>query len=307
MTSPMSRRDLLRRSGLAAAAIIGGPALLSACSKAEDPATSAGGALERVKAAGKIKVGFANEAPYGFRDKNGRLTGEAPEVAREIFKALGVNELEPVLVDSFGALIPGLNAGNYDVIAAGMSITPERCGQIAFSDPDYAGTTALLVKQGNPKGLKTFAEIAADSGVKVAVLEGAVEKGYAEAYGVKSGQIQVYPDANAAFQGLLDGRVDAVALTSITLNWNKRQHYADAPIEVTPSFVPVIDGKEEVGAGGYGFRKADTELREAFNAELKKLQDSGRLLEIVKPFGFTAAEIDAAKKLTADQLCKPTS
>ncbi|RAY14903.1 ectoine/hydroxyectoine ABC transporter substrate-binding protein EhuB [Actinomadura craniellae] len=293
---------MLRRSGLAAAALVGGPALLGACSKVDD---GPGGqtALDRIKDAGKIKVGFANEAPYGFRDKSGKLTGEAPEVAREIFKALGVAELEPVLVDSFGALIPGLNARQYDVIAAGMFINPERCGQIAFSNPDYAGTNAFLVAQGNPKGIAKFEDAAKDPGIRLAVLEGAVERDYATKSGVKGNQLKVFPDANAAFRGLLDKRVDAVALTAITLNWNKQQNYADRPVEVTQPFIPVIDGKEQLGAGGYGFRKADTELIATFNTELKKIQGSGRLLEIVKPFGFTATEIDAAKNLTADRLC----
>lgn len=303
MTVQWTRRDMLRRSGFAAAALIGGPTLLGACAKTDD-GTGAQSALERVKADGKIKVGFANEAPYGFRDKAGKLTGEAPEVAREVFKAIGVAELEPVLVDSFGALIPGLNARQYDVIAAGMFINPERCGQVAFSNPDYAGANAFLVKQGNPENIVKFEDVAKKPGLRLAVLEGAVERDYALKSGVKRNQVKVYPDANAAFRGLMDGRVDAVGLTAITLNWNKKQNYADRPIEVTEPFIPVIDGEKQLGAGGYGFRKSDDQLLAAFNTELKKLQDSGRLLEIVQPFGFTATEIDAAKPLTAEQLCK---
>ncbi|MBA9002467.1 hypothetical protein [Thermomonospora cellulosilytica] len=58
------------------------------------------------------------------------------------------------------------------------------------------------------------------------------------AAGVKEPQIRTYPDADAAFQGPPDDRIDAVALTSITLNWNRQQNYADAPIEVTPSLYP---------------------------------------------------------------------
>ena len=32
-----------------------------------------------------------------------------------------------------GFVIPGLNAGRFDLIAAGLFITPERCEQVAFS------------------------------------------------------------------------------------------------------------------------------------------------------------------------------
>ncbi|MFF0308319.1 ectoine/hydroxyectoine ABC transporter substrate-binding protein EhuB [Streptosporangium sp. NPDC004379] len=304
--SPLTRRDFFRRTG-AGFAIAAVPALLAGCTAVDNGTPSGGGGgqgtLDRIRAAKKIKVGFANEAPYGFRDKQGKLTGEAPELARAIFKNLGGVELEPVLVDSFGALIPGLSAGQYDIIAAGMSITPPRCGQIAFSDPDHAGMNAFMVKKGNPKGITTF-KTAASSGATIAVLEGAIEQEYATKAGVEQDRIRVFQKANDAVRGLSDGRVDAVALTAITLRWALKENpsYAGS-LEVTEAFAPEVDGKEQFAAGAFGFRKNDGDLLAAFNAELKKLQDGGGVLPIVEPFGFGQAEIDKAKGLTAAQLC----
>ena len=304
MKQQMTRRDLLKRTGFATAAVLGGPTLLAACSKAEESG-GGGGALDRIKKDGKIKVGFANEAPFGFRDKSGNLTGEAPELARAVFKSMGVNTLEPVLAKSFDALIPGLAAQQYDLIAAGMFITPERCKQIAFANPDYFGSNAFLVKKGNPSGLKTFAEVKT-SGIKLGVLGGAVEKGYAKAAGVASGKIVTFPDQNAAFQGILAGRVDAVALTSASLRWTLTQNYAGKPLEVTEPFIPVVNGKEQPNFGGFGIRKADTSLLDAFNAELKKLQASNGVLPLIQRFGFTQTDVDKAKTQTAAQLCQAT-
>ncbi|WP_406313418.1 ectoine/hydroxyectoine ABC transporter substrate-binding protein EhuB [Streptosporangium sp. NBC_01639] len=306
--SPLTRRDFFRRTGVGVAALAV-PALVAGCTAVDngtttaDPKTGKGGLLDRVKSAGKIKVGFANESPYGFRDKDGNLTGEAPELARAILKNLGDIKLEPVLVDSFGALIPGLNAGQYDIIAAGMFVTPERCGQIAFSNPDYAGANAFMVKKGNPKGITTF-ETVASSGSKIAVLEGAAEQQYARKAGVETGRVQVFQKADDAIRGLTDGRIDAVALTAVTLRWALKENpdYA-AELEVTEGFIPKIDGKEQLGAGGYGFRKGDTDLLAAFNAELKKLQDGNGVLPVVKPFGFGETEVSKAAELTAEQLC----
>ncbi|WP_433498059.1 ectoine/hydroxyectoine ABC transporter substrate-binding protein EhuB [Sphaerimonospora sp. CA-214678] len=305
-----TRRDFFRSSGLTAAAVIGGPALLTACSRVDDSSGSATSAtaetgadpLARFREAGTIKVGVANEQPYGYRDKSGNLTGEAPEVARAIFKSLGIDNLEAQIVDSFGSLIPGLQSKQYDIIAAGMFITPERCRQIAFSNPDYAAANAFLVAEGNPKSIMSFEDVAKGD-AKIGVLEGAVEKGYAESSGVAGDQIKVFPNQNAAFKGILAGRVDAIALTAVSLRWTLQQQYADEPLEVTESFVPVVDGKEQTGAGGFGFRKEDTALREAFNAELKKLQEAGGVLPLIEKFGFSATEVDKAAQLTADQLC----
>jgi polar amino acid transport system substrate-binding protein len=305
MTQQWSRRDLLKRSGLATAAIIGGPALLGACSRVDDSGGGGGGgggALERIRDDGRVRVGFANEAPFGFRDREGNLTGEAPEIARAIFRALGVNQLQPILAKSFDALIPGLAAQQYDIIAAGMFITPERCQQIAFSNPDYFGSNAFLVRRGNPDGLKTFAEVRS-SGIQLGVLSGAVEVNYARDSGVASDKISTFPDQNAAFQGILAGRVDAVALTSASLRWTRQQNFADRPLEVTAPFIPVINGREQPNFGGFGFRKADTDLLNAFNTELKRLQDANGVLPLIERFGFSQTDVDKAKEQTANQLC----
>lgn len=41
-----------------------------------------------------------------------------------------------------------------------MFITPERCEQADFSNPEYVATTALLVQRGNPEGLSDYASVA---------------------------------------------------------------------------------------------------------------------------------------------------
>ena len=81
--------------------------------------------LEQAKADGYIRVGFANEAPYGFATPDGKLTGESPEVVKAILAKLGVAQVDGVLTE-FGSLIPGLQAGRFDIVAAGMFVTPAR-------------------------------------------------------------------------------------------------------------------------------------------------------------------------------------
>jgi len=294
-----TRRTFLTRTGLA---VVAAPTLLSACSTT-DPGTgssgdSSGDPLQRLKDQGYVRVGFANEAPFGFAEADGTLTGEAPEVAKAVFEALGIPELQGVLTE-FGSLIPGLQARRFDVIAAGMFINPERCAEIAFSDPDYQAKTAFLVPAGNPMAILTFEDVIS-TGARLGVLAGAVEGGYAETLGVPAGQIVTFNDQPSSYDGLAADRVDAVSLTSISLR-NILATREGAPFEVTEPFVPVIDGEEQTGAGGYGFHKDDADLVEAFNEELANLKDSGRLLEIIEPFGFSEAELT---DLTTDELCQ---
>ena len=66
-----------------------------------------------------------------------------------------------------------------DIIAAGMFINPKRCEQVQFSEPSYGIGQAFLVADGNPKGINDYGTVAEKSDLKLAVMAGAVEKGYA--------------------------------------------------------------------------------------------------------------------------------
>lgn len=291
-TSRTAKLTRALAGGLLAAAV------LAACSSTE-PGTGAakGNTLDRVKEAKKVNVGFANERPYAYTD-GGDLKGEAPAVHQYIFDQIGGVELEPKLFE-FGALIQALNADRVDVVTAGMFITPERCQEASFSNPEYVATTALLVKKGNPDGLSDY-KSAADKKAKVAVMTGAVEVEQAKGSGVPEGQLQVVADQQSGLDAVKSGRADAFALTSISLRALAK---SDSSVEVSEAFIPVVDGKEQIGAGAAVFRKDDTELRDAFNAELKKLLASDKWLELVEPYGFTEAE-KPDPSLTAEKLCQ---
>jgi polar amino acid transport system substrate-binding protein len=291
-----SRRDFLKRSG-AAAGLLTLPGLLAACG--DDGDTAGGGRLEGLKAQGRISVGIAGEEPYAYLE-GGDLTGMDPSVQKEIWGNVGIEEVRAQQVE-FEGLIPGLLANRFDVVAAGMFITPERCGQAAFSDPMYCAPNAFLVAPGNPENITDFKSVA-DAGIKLGVLGGAVEGIYAEESGVKSGNIVEMPSTRDGLLQLQQGRIGAFGLTSITLNDVLKKN-PDAEVELTEPFTPVVDGKEQLGCGGAVFRKRDNDLREAFNAELAKLKSSGRLLEIIEPFGF-GEETLPPDDVTTERLCK---
>lgn len=253
--------------------------------------------LQELKDKGVVTVGFAGEAPYSF-EQDGNLTGATVALHREIFGNLGIETVEGVNAD-FGSLIPGLQANRFDVVSAGMSILPQRCEQAAFGDPEFNYTTALMVTQGNPKGLKDMQSVKG-SGARLATMTGAVESDYAESLGIESTQVATPQDGMDA---VTSGRADVFALTAISLNWMKTNN-PGAPVDVTESFVANIDGKPQVGAGATVFRTDDKELLEAYNAELAKItSDPQKYLDLVGEFGFTEEELPDPN-LTTAQLCE---
>lgn len=293
-----TRRDLLKFGAVAGAAVLGGPTLLTACSEVPDSGSGEGGTLQRLRESGTVNIGIAGEVPYGYTD-GGEVTGEAPEVAKAVFTALGIDDVKPTQVE-FGQLIPALNAGQFDMVAAGMAILPKRCQNAEFSNVDYVTPTAFLVPKGNPQGVRNFEDVKA-KGLTVAVLSGTIEQSVAKDTGIPDGSIQPYDGQPELFQALQDNRAYCGALTDISLKELLKQN-SDAPFEVTAGFVPKINGEEQIQAGGFVFRKGETDLVEAFNVELDKLHESGGWLEIVKPFGFTEANLPPTD-VTTEQLC----
>ena len=95
---------------------------------------------------------------------------------------MGIAQVDGVLTE-FGALIPGLKAGRFDIIAAGMFINPKRCKEIDFSEPSYGIGQAMLVKKAIPRASRTIRP-QGQKDLKLAVMAGAVEAGYAKDAGV---------------------------------------------------------------------------------------------------------------------------
>jgi polar amino acid transport system substrate-binding protein len=266
-----------------AATLLGGPVV------AQDAETT----LERIQREGIARVGFSNEAPFAFAAAEG-VTGSAPEILRAVFAEAGVTQLEGVLVE-FSGLIPGLVANRFDVIGAGMFVRPARCEQVNFGDPEYALGEGLAVAAGNPKGLTKLQDFV-DQGARLGLVTGAAEVEYADIAGVPKEQQVIFPDGPTAIAGLQSGQVDAVMLTTLSIN-DLVTKSGDPNIEfATMSEQPVdADGNPAVGYGAMAFRQEDDDLRLFYNEQLAELKASGELLRIMEPFGFSEAEMTDVK------------
>lgn len=287
---PVSRRRFLRQSGLLTVGVaLAGP--LAACAASVDDT------LHRAQQQGFIRVGFANEAPYGHIDDDGTLTGVGPELARLVFGELGVQEIDGVLTP-FGALIDRLHTGAFDVIAAGMFITPERCRRVLFSDPHFCIEQAFLVVGGNPHEIHTYEDIARDSSLILGVVTGAVEIGQAVAAGVPEQQIVRVDGAHELLGSLQAGTIDAGALSTVSLARLAQVNTLNG-FEVTEPFAY----RGQPGCGAFAFRQEDTRLRDEFNRILNRLRGDRSIEHILETFGFVEADA-AATGVTAQHLCR---
>ncbi|VDG99122.1 Probable amino-acid ABC transporter-binding protein HI_1080 precursor [Lysinibacillus sphaericus] len=268
--------------------------VLAACGKEES-----GSKLEDLKEKGVVKVGFANEKPYAY-EEDGELQGAAVAIAKAVFENLGIDEVDGKLSE-FGNLIPGLGAGKFDVITAGMAITPDRCENVAFGEPEIKYGEGLIVETGNPMNLKSYKDIAANPDVKVAVMSGATEKEFMIKEGVAESQIMMVPDIPASFSAVESGRAAVTTGTEMTIKMALESANIDKLEFVNDFEQPEIEGVPSYGAAA--FLNEDDELREAYNAELKKMKENGEIAALIEPFGFTEEMNTVDKEITTKSVC----
>ena len=260
----------------------------------------AGEALDRIKKDGVVRIGLNNQYPFAFKEPDGSLSGFAYETTKAVFAAIGVQKIEPVVMD-WASMIPGLKANRIDVIVAGMFIRPARCEQVAFSNPDYQAFDTLIVLKGNPRNLHSFNDVIKNENIKVAAIQGGATALTLKNIGVPERQHQILPGYVEMFAALKAGRVDGVTIDTVS---SGKFLAADAQnIERAEPFqVPVIDGAPATSYGGYVFRLEDKDLVELFNKYLDRFVGSPEQLALLRKYGLGPNDIPP-RTATVARLC----
>jgi polar amino acid transport system substrate-binding protein len=269
---------------------------------ATSAATSAVGTLARARSDGVIRVGFANEAPFAYADPNGKVTGFVTDIVRDVMAGIGVPNLEGVLTE-FAGLIPGLQANRFDLVGAGLYIRKSRCEQATPSNPVVLGVGGLAVKKGNPKNLHSYDDVAKNADAKGGTVSGSVDVEYFKTAGVPVDRVVLFPDVPTLIAGLQAGRIDAASMTVISLELQIKQLGAQ-DVELAKPFAGPLDknGKPVLDYAAVYFRKEDTDLIDAFNTQLGQILESGKLLQLISPYGLSESVVPP-KDAVATQLC----
>jgi polar amino acid transport system substrate-binding protein len=216
--------------------------------------------------------------PFEYIAKNGSIVGFDIELIKILAHKAGYKCVE-VKSMSFDSLIPALEQGQIDVIAAGMTITPERAQRVDFTNPYWEVDQAVLVRVDSNFKPKKVEDLA---GHTVGVETGTTAADYLKRVNKENKlniNVKEYDSYVLAVQDLLNGRIDAVMV--------------DAP--VAKMFVNQYKGKLEISmlvktGEKYGFavRKGNKELLDKLNRALEEVKNSPLWDELVqKYFGST--------------------
>ena len=219
--------------------------------------------------------------PYNLTDTSGKIVGFEPDLVMDLCGRMKVEC--KIIAQDWDGMIPGLQAGKFDVIMDGMSITDERKKSIDFSNP-YSQTPAAFAapKSGPlaklPNGGKVFNFTKDPAGGKAALEEmRAALKG-------KTIGVQV-STTHASF---LDKNFKDVATikeykTTDDRDLDLKAGRIDASLDDEPALAAMLekpDAKDfalvgpqftggDFGVGvGMGIRKSDADLTARFNTAL---------------------------------------
>lgn len=200
--------------------------------------------------------------PWNFVDADGKLAGLDIDVLNELCTRAS---LECTFVQTaWDTIIPNLNAGNYDVIAAGMSITDERKEAVNFtadySPPEESGWMMLAGTNFDPSSIK---------GLKIGTQTGTIQAGYVEGNLKDGNTLSTFATAPDALADLMAGNVDVILADSSYID--ETVAASGGALKTDPNTIPIGGG---VGAA---VRKADTELLGKLDTALAAAKADGTI------------------------------
>ena len=275
-----------RRSVLAGAAAL---LALSAPAVAED--------LFAIGKGDGLKVAYYNFAPFAYVNKDGKVVGEQVEILRHVLGKMGLKIASETSTE-WGNLIPGLKASRFDVVAAGMFVTPKRCNEVAFTEPTFGIKQAIIVPKGNPKGLSNFESVKEKKAV-LAAISGTAQVTWAKSVGVEDGKIMQIPDNPTGLAAVRAGRADAFTIDAP----GARLAVAEVPEKDMEMLEPFdqVGGKPASPHGAYAVRPSESAFVAEFNKVLSAFVGTAEHIAIMEAHGLRKTELP--KRSTAD-LCK---
>jgi polar amino acid transport system substrate-binding protein len=238
--------------------------LVAGCAKDDAGGTTADG-VQLVRSGKLTTCTHLPYAPFQSQDASGKVVGFDVDLIDLVAKRLKVTQ---EIVDTpFEGIKSGadLNAGKCDVAAAGMTITDARKQVLAFSEPYFDATQALVVPSGG--SAKTLADL---KGKRLGVQGSTTGEEYVQKQ-VADNKLDVevvsYKDLGSEQQALLTGQIQA-AVGDLPV-WNEY-------VKNNPGKVSVAAGFDTGERYGFALKKGgDPKLLQAVNDALAEARRDG--------------------------------
>jgi len=175
-------------------------AVLSACG-------SSGTTLDDIKKAGTLTIATSPDfPPFESLGEGNVVEGIEIDILNAICQKFGVTlTIEQM---DFDSVIPGINAGKYDLGVSGITVTEARQKNVLFTDPYCLAAQAIVVTADSP--IATKADL---TGKTVSVQTGTTAEDYCMGQGY---DVKGFAANNDAESALVTGKVDAWVIDDLT-------------------------------------------------------------------------------------------
>ncbi len=208
---------------------------------------------------GAAEVGFA---PFLMSQPDGSLAGFNYDLNTALAERMGRPSFELVEVP-WASIFAGLYAGRYEYIAAPVTITEKRAGEMLFGEP-YIDTGLAFITLEN-KRLSSVEEL---RGKRISAVSGSVQDDWmtqnAEEYGITPVRFDGTSDA---LQALQIGRIDAHMSTDTAGRWMAQERGGFAVDVTLPAY----------GSFALAFRPDDVAFRNEVETALECIKTDGTL------------------------------
>lgn len=220
-------------------------------------------------------VGFdAEYPPYGYMDDNGDYTGFDLELAQAVCDMEGWTlEKKPI---EWNSKDMELESGAIDCIWNGFTMDG-REDDYTWSQPYVDNSQVVVVAENS--GISSLTDLAGKTvGVQAASAAlTLLQEDQAELADTFAG-LQEFADYNSAFVELQAGSVDAVAMDVGVANYQIKTRGEGYTI------LPEVLNSEKYAVG---FKKGNTELCEAVDADLTKLAEDGTIAKLAEKYDIS--------------------
>lgn len=235
--------------------------------------------MEDYKEKGSFTLGFDSSLPpMGFID-NGEYVGFDIDLAKEVAEKLGLDvKFQPI---AWSSKETEIKSGRIDVIWNGFTVNEEREKQFLFSHNYMINKQIVIVKSSSP--YNTMEDLLNNANLKIACQSGSTAEGAIEKSDLKA-KTKIGIDDNdiAVTQELASDRVDCVVMDSVMANYkfgNNSDYRILNNIELATENYAI------------GFRKSETEFRDAVNKALVDLYNEGVVETIFNKY-FAGSNMD---------------
>ena len=229
-------------------------------------ACSSGKSLADVQKAGKLTIATSPDfPPFEYLAEDGAVAGIEIDILNLICAELGV-ELDIQQMD-FDSVLPGVQAGKYDLGASGISVDPEREENTLFTVPYCLAAQAIVVLKDSAITCKADLD-----GKTVAVQTGTTAEKFCMGAGYTVSAFTANADAQ---QALLTGKVDAWVIDDLTAADMVKVYNAE-----NGEVLVVLSEAMTTEPYAFAFQKGSEDMANPINEILNKLLSDGTIAQI---------------------------